>query len=212
MSNRIIEWGSVPDIGNFNTFLGEHLAEVVSCDIGSSKNGDEQWNFRFHAIGGEHDGQPIFDDVTFSDAGVPRCKFVFARLGYDMSAGLDLDVIMDGSADGSIAPIVGRRAYITLENKKRKNESTGIETETIKVMYNGYRRTEENGGPAVAPAAATPAANGAAIPTKAKTVAVQSQTPVARTVTPPKVASAAAPAAQPTAAANPAPAGDGLPF
>lgn len=224
MSNRTVDWSAIPDVGDFNTLPnGEYLAEVTACEVAASRDGDEQWNLKFKACGGDHDGEALFDNITFSDKGISRCKLVIGRLGYDVSGPLNLDVIAWGSEDGSIPPIVGRRVYVTLTKTTRKIEATGQEVDSIKVPYSGYRRTEENGGApapvaaAVAAVASKPAPQAQAVPSDRPAaakpaLAVQSQQAVARTVTPPKVASAAAPAAQPAAAANPAPAGDGLPF
>lgn len=215
MSNRTVDWSAIPDVGDFNTLPnGEYLAEVTACEVAASRDGDEQWNLKFKACGGDHDGEALFDNITFSDKGISRCKLVIGRLGYDVSGPLNLDVIVWGSEDGSIPPIVGRRVWVSLAKTTRKIEATGQEVDSIKVPYSGYRRTEENGGaaPVAAPAAAKPAPQAQAPAAAKPTQAVQSQQAVARTVPPPKVASAAAPAAQAVAAANPAPAGDGLPF
>jgi len=103
---------------------GRYAVEILSvkADGPCTKNGDEMWGFQLAVLDGPFTGRRVFDNLIFSEAGLPRLKLILKALGVDVSRPVRM------------APdlILHRKCYVTLEIKAYNG------TQQSKPRFDGY--------------------------------------------------------------------------
>lgn len=85
-----VDWNTVPDAQDFTPLPdGVYSVKVFDVTSGETKDGDEMWTLELEVLDEAFEGRKLWDRITWSDAGKPRCKLVFSRLGLDVSQAVD---------------------------------------------------------------------------------------------------------------------------
>lgn len=89
-------WNDVPDATENKGYEpipeGRYVVKVDNVIEKVTKNGDDMWALTLKVVGGDHGGAKIFDNITFSERGLSRCKLVAHRLGVNLDNGYDLQI------------------------------------------------------------------------------------------------------------------------
>jgi len=123
---------------------GEYLCRVRDVRVRRTKDGlHEQWALCLEVAEGEHAGHfAAWDNLTFSDKGLPRVKLALRALGEDVSSVVDLE----GPELG------GREVVCQLIEQSYADPLSGNITRRLGVPYAGYshpaagRRSNGGGG------------------------------------------------------------------
>lgn len=113
---------------------GTYLCRVQKVEEKETKAGDEMWSLWLQIEQGEHQGKMIFDNITFSEAGLPRVKLVCSRLGIDMN--------VEGHIDLSTDMLEGKVADVTVEIDDYQDKHGNTRTKNV-VEFAGYERVED---------------------------------------------------------------------
>lgn len=101
---------------------GAYLCRIDSIEPGRSHNQDEMWKLKFSVEQGPYKGRVIHDQLTFSEAALPRVKRLCAAIKLNLTGDSDLTTDM----------VRGSRLFV----------SVGIETyegqQRNKVRFNGF--------------------------------------------------------------------------
>jgi hypothetical protein len=133
-----IDFGRVGEVQDFKSIpAGEYTVRIEEVRVGVTRDGAERWAMRLVVTDGDYAGRTAaWDGLTWSERGLPRVKFVLARLGFDVAGRLALE-----SGD-----LVGHEAHVRLVEEERTDAATGEQVVRLKVPYTGWARAS-NGAP-----------------------------------------------------------------
>ena len=109
---------------------GRYLCRVRQVHERRTRDGASvQWAVVLDVAEGTHAGHlAAWDNLTFSDRGLPRVKLALRAFGFDVSGVLDLEP----------GEMQGRRAVVELVEQQWVNPDTGHTTRRLGVPYAGY--------------------------------------------------------------------------
>ncbi len=123
---------------------GQYPCILVDARLHVARDGSPRWGVHWKVLSGVLAGKTAaWDNLTWSERGLPRVKQVLDILGFDVSGVLDLEP----------ADLVGRKALVRVMQESYEDELTGQTIERLTVPYNGYDPLPES-------AAHTPEWNG----------------------------------------------------
>jgi len=130
----LIDFNSIPDADEGINHLpaGQYLAKVAKVEPDTSKQNNLVWKFAFEVVEGPFKGQPLYDNITWTEGGMKRVKLVLKRLGVDMNRPVDTDRLV----------MEGRHAVVTLAPDSYVKESTGQKVESMKVPFAGVEEPD----------------------------------------------------------------------
>ena len=91
-------FGQIPEIPKGEPLPpGSYVVRLVDVGEKMTKVGDEMWLLKFAVEDERHLGRFIWDNLVFSDAGLPRVKLACEALGLDVSGEVELtpDMLID---------------------------------------------------------------------------------------------------------------------
>jgi uncharacterized protein DUF669 len=113
---------------------GTYLCRIVEVRVRRSRDGSDRWSLRWVVEDGPYGGRTAaWDNLTWSDRGIRRLKYVLSRLAFDVTGAIE------------IAPkdLVGRLARVTVFAEEFVNPATGARQIRSRVPFAGYERAEE---------------------------------------------------------------------
>lgn len=124
---------------------GEYLCRVREARARRTKDGrHEQWGLCLEVAEGEHAGHfAAWDNLTFSDRGLPRVKLVLRAFGVDVSGVVQIEA----------TELIGREVLCRLHEETYTDPVTEAVTRRLVVGYAGYghpaaaRRARTDHGP-----------------------------------------------------------------
>jgi hypothetical protein len=124
-----INFGGVKDATDVKELIpeGDYVCRVKKVEESSTKHGDAMWKLRFQVANGDHANRVIFDNLVFSEAGLPRAKLILKRLGFDVSGELEFEP----------GDLVDKYVMITVEHKTNNKGKLRAE-----VPFAGYQAVE----------------------------------------------------------------------
>jgi hypothetical protein len=124
------DFGAVQDNHSFTSIpAGEYRCRICEVRVGLTKEGSERWALRLEVAGGDLAGRTAaWDGLVWSERGLPRVKYVLARLGFDVSGRLALEAY----------DLVGREVTATLQEEERDDPLSGQRVVRLRVPYYGY--------------------------------------------------------------------------
>jgi hypothetical protein len=107
--------------------FGTYPCRLSQVDLAETRSGHEKWKLTWVVASGSHKGRRIFDQVSFSDAAMPRVKCLCDALGIDTGGEINLEIDMVG----------GRYARVTVEIGEYEDEA-GVRKKINRVTWGGY--------------------------------------------------------------------------
>src|SRR5687768_18547364 len=87
------DFGNVADPESYVSVpAGVYRVRIAEVRVGSTRDGAERWALRLEVAEGEYAGRTAaWDGLVWNDRGLPRVKYVLARLGFDTGGRIALD-------------------------------------------------------------------------------------------------------------------------
>lgn len=125
-----IDFSTVDDADSFITVPeGTYLCRIGEVREATTREGGAMWGLRWEVADGDHAGRTaVWDNLIWSDRGLPRVKRVLALLGFDVSGPLDIDA----------HDLMGRRAHVEVAFEEREDPLSGKRVTRARVPYRGY--------------------------------------------------------------------------
>lgn len=139
-----VNWDTVSDdMSGFDPLPdGQYPVKVVEVEERSTSKGDPMWSLQLEVLSGQYAGRIIFDNITWSEAGMKRVKFVLRRLGLELS----------GEQEIKPEDLVGKAALVTTMIDTYFSEKHGKEKRRNQIPFDGYERLAPGAVPAAAEA------------------------------------------------------------
>lgn len=133
------DFAEVHENFNFRSIpAGEYRCRICEVRVGLTREGSERWGLRLEVADGEYAGRTAaWDGLVWSERGLPRIKYVLARLGFDVTGRVALEA----------HDLVGRELVATLQEEERDDPVSGQRVRSLRVPYMGYGQAP-NGSPA----------------------------------------------------------------
>ncbi|MCA9001407.1 MAG: hypothetical protein KDB61_05760 [Planctomycetes bacterium] len=113
---------------------GRYPCIVVDTRMHVARDGSPRWGVHWKVLSGILAGKTAaWDNLTWSERGLPRVKQVLHMLGFDVSGVVELEP----------QDLLGRKAMVQVEKEVYEDELTGQRIERLSVPYNGYAPYEE---------------------------------------------------------------------
>ena len=133
------DWSHVSEVEDYLSIPpGEYRCKIGEVRVGVTRDGSERWALRLEVVEGDFSGRTAgWDGLNWSERGLPRIKYVLARLGFDTNGRL------------ALAPedLVNRQVVATLQQEEREDPITGRRTIRLRVPYLGYASAENGSRP-----------------------------------------------------------------
>ena len=109
---------------------GRYLCRVRQVHERTTRDGaNAQWAIVLDVAEGEHAGRlAAWDNLTFSERGLPRVKMALRAFGFDVTGVVDLEPDQ----------LQGRRALVDLVETQWTDPRTGHRTHRLSVPFSGY--------------------------------------------------------------------------
>ena len=114
---------------------GSYVCRIAEVRPGLTREGSPRWGLRLEVVEGDYAGRTAgWDNLSWSERGLPRVKGVLERLGYDVSGPLE------------IAPddLVGRRVRAQFQVEEHEDPTTGRRVMRLSVPFMGYEPVGED--------------------------------------------------------------------
>ena len=136
------DFSRVEDVEDFVAVPdGTYLCRVAEVRERKARDGSERWSLRWVVEDGPFAGRTAaWDNLTWSERGIRRVKFVLAKLG----------VAVDGVVEVDPQSLGGRLARLTVVAEEFVNPATGARQVRSRVPFAGYVSVD---GPTPAPSA-----------------------------------------------------------
>lgn len=116
---------------------GQYPCIVVDARMHVARDGSPRWGVHWKVLSGILAGKTAaWDNLTWSERGLPRVKQVLGKLGFDVSGVVELDP----------HDLLGRKALVRVELETYEDDLTGQRIERLTVPYNGYEAIGEDSG------------------------------------------------------------------
>ncbi|MFT4648644.1 MAG: hypothetical protein ACI9X4_001870 [Glaciecola sp.] len=116
---------------------GQYPCIVVDTRLHVARDGSPRWGIHWKVLSGILAGKTAaWDNLTWSERGLPRVKQVLNSLGFDVSGVLELEP----------HDLLGCKALVDVEKEIYEDELTGQRIERLSVPYNGYEPIGESSG------------------------------------------------------------------
>jgi len=113
---------------------GRYLCEIVDTRVSAARDGSPRWGMHWKVKGGELAGKTAaWDNLNWSERGLPRVKQILRVLGFETGGVLDLEP----------DDLVGRAAVVQVEREIYEPEGSDRRIERLAVPYDGYTSLEE---------------------------------------------------------------------
>lgn len=128
------DFTSVGDLEQFTSVpAGRHFCEVAEVRVSERPDGSQRWALRWHVVTGPFAGRlAAWDGLNFNERGLPRVKFVLARLGFAVEGQLRVEP----------RDLEGARAWVTVKHEEYVDPATHEGRIVPKVAYAGYERDD----------------------------------------------------------------------
>jgi len=125
-----IDFSEIVDVESYASIPeGTYLCRIAEVRMGSTKEGSPRWGLRLEVAEGDYAGRTAgWDNLSWSERGLPRVKGILQRLGYDVSGPLEL----------LPEDLVGRRIRAQFQTEEREDPATGRRVVRLAVPYMGY--------------------------------------------------------------------------
>ncbi|HRV80673.1 MAG: hypothetical protein H6830_06375 [Planctomycetes bacterium] len=135
------DFATIDDSHSFLTVPpGEHACQVADIRVQLSREGHPRWGLHWKVLQGPLAGKTAaWDNLTWSEKGLPRVKHVLGALGFDVTGVLDLEP----------EDLLGKCALVQVEREEYEAPGSGRRIERLTVPYHGYQPLPEDlfGGP-----------------------------------------------------------------
>ncbi|MDF1838659.1 MAG: hypothetical protein P1V35_12385 [Planctomycetota bacterium] len=116
---------------------GQYPCILVDARLHVSRDGSPRWGVHWKVLSGILAGKTAaWDNLNWSERGLPRVKQVLKLLGFDVSGVLELEP----------SDLLGCKALVQVAKEAYEDELTGQRIERLSVPYNGYEALEEDPG------------------------------------------------------------------
>ncbi len=116
---------------------GQYPCIVVDSRLHVSRDGSPRWGVHWKVLSGVLAGKTAaWDNLNWSERGLPRVKQVLKFLGFDVSGVLELEP----------KDLLGCKARVQVQKEVYEDELTGQRIERLSVPYNGYEPIGEESG------------------------------------------------------------------
>jgi len=124
------DFSQVEDVQDFVAVPnGTYLCKVAEVRERRARDGAERWSLRWIVEDGPYAGRTAaWDNLTWSERGIRRVKFVLGRLGQ----------AVDGVLEVEPGSLVGRLARVTVYSEEFLNPATGVRQVRSRVPFAGY--------------------------------------------------------------------------
>lgn len=123
----VLDWVTIPD--------GTYRCRVAEVRAGETREGRPRWGLRLEVADGEYAGRTAgWDSIAWTDRGMRRAKYVLEKLGFDVSAPLEL----------APSQLEGLEVVASFQLEERENPDTGQRTLRLRVPYLGYASVGEH--------------------------------------------------------------------
>lgn len=124
-----INFGGVKDATDIRELLpeGDYLCRVKKVEESSTRDGDDMWKVQLSVAQGDHVNRIIFDNIVFSEAGLPRAKLILRRMQFDVS----------GEVEIFPKDLIDRYVMVTVEHKPNNKGKLRAE-----VPFAGYQAVD----------------------------------------------------------------------
>ena len=125
-----IDLSSVDDVESFISIPeGQYLCRVADVRPGLTREGKPRWSMRLEVMEGQYAGRTAaWDNVVWSERGLPRAKRLLEAFGFDVSRPLDLEP----------DDLKGRRIFAHFVTEEREDPATGQRVKRLRVPYSGF--------------------------------------------------------------------------
>lgn len=113
---------------------GTYRVRIIETRPGVTRDDSPMWGLRLQVVDGEYGGRlAAWDNLVFSERGLPRAKLVLEALGFDVSGTLELER----------GQLLGLEARVDLVHETYDNARTGRREERNAVKYAGWSPPED---------------------------------------------------------------------
>jgi len=129
------DFSQVEDVDHFVAVPnGTYLCRVAEVRERRARDGSARWALRWVVEDGPYGGRTAaWDNLTWSERGIRRVKWILARLGFDVTGVLELE------PEG----LAGRLARVTVFAEEFVNPATGVRQVRSRVPFAGYEPAGE---------------------------------------------------------------------
>ncbi|HET6203125.1 MAG TPA: DUF669 domain-containing protein [Planctomycetota bacterium] len=128
------DFSQVEDVQDFVAVPnGTYLCRLAEVRERRSRDGSARWSLRWIVEEGPYAGRTAaWDNLTWSDRGIRRVKFVLGRLGQPV----------EGVVEVEPQSLVGRIARLSVFSEEFVNPATGVRQVRSRVPFAGYEAAE----------------------------------------------------------------------
>ena len=112
-----------------------YSVEVANVIEKETRAGDAMWRLSLRIVGGPHAGKMIYDNIVFSERGIPKALAMLKAAGLDVTGGRDYQP----------SEVNGRKCRVTTYVKEMVDED-GFPRRVNQVPFTGYGPPIENDG------------------------------------------------------------------
>ncbi|MEZ5975907.1 MAG: hypothetical protein R3F33_06935 [Planctomycetota bacterium] len=114
---------------------GQYAGEVADVRVTLARDGSPRWGIQWRVCAGPLAGRTLaWDNLNWSDRGLPRVKWMLGLLGFDVTGVLELEP----------DDLLGRRALVQIQREQYEEPGTGQRVERAVVPYRGYEALPED--------------------------------------------------------------------
>lgn len=125
-----IDFSSIEDLESYVSVPdGTYACRIAEVREGVTRDGSARWAVRLEVAEGDHAGRTAaWDNLVWSERGLPRVKQVLAALGFDVSGTLELHP----------RDLTGLQARVQFVTEEREDPLSGKKVTRLRVPYSGY--------------------------------------------------------------------------
>ncbi len=133
------DFSGIEDVQDFVAVPnGTYLCRVAEVRERRSRDGSERWSLRWVVEDGPYAGRTAaWDNLTWSDRGIRRVKFVLGKLGQPVGGVVEVEP----------QSLVGRLARVSVFSEEFVNPATGVRQVRSLVPFAGYEGAPEPPAP-----------------------------------------------------------------
>ncbi len=134
------DFSQIEDVQDFVAVPnGTYLCRVAEVRERRSRDGSERWSLRWVVEDGPYAGRTAaWDNLTWSDRGIRRVKFVLGKLGQPVGGVVEVEP----------QSLVGRLARVSVFSEEFVNPATGVRQVRSRVPFAGYEGAPDPRAPA----------------------------------------------------------------
>ncbi|HKB16113.1 MAG TPA: DUF669 domain-containing protein [Planctomycetota bacterium] len=134
------DFSEIEDVQDFVAVPnGTYLCRVAEVRERRSRDGSERWSLRWVVEEGPYAGRTAaWDNLTWSDRGIRRVKFVLGKLGQPVGGVVEVEP----------QSLVGRLARVSVFSEEFVNPATGVRQVRSRVPFAGYEGAPDRPAPA----------------------------------------------------------------